>query len=122
MDEHPLSGQSRRFVQTGHWGGSDGHSRGNYKELRAGALEKPSKVLYGPSCRSLDVLGQFTATLQHGDYSSTQPIYVVRGLKSNLLGLPAIKSLHLLHRVDSTRSDQVDFRQRFPRCFKDWEP
>ncbi len=49
-----------------------------YKELSAGALEKPSKVLYGPSCHSLDVLGQFTATMQHGDYSSTQPIYVVR--------------------------------------------
>lgn len=85
-----------------------------YETLGAPLLEKPSKALYGPTHQSLKVLGQFTGTLKHQDRSSTQAVFVVRNLKMNLLGLPAITSLQLLQRVDTTTSGEVDFRKQFP--------
>ena len=43
------------------------------------------------------VVGQFNGLLEHHQWKSTQPIYVVQGLKNDLLGLPAITALQLLH-------------------------
>lgn len=75
-----------------------------YKNLGDVKLQSPTKALYGPSCQSLKVLGQFTRMLTHQQHSSSQTIFVVCGLKTNLLGLPAITSLQLLHRVNATHS------------------
>ena len=41
---------------------------------------------------------------------------MIHGLKNNLLGLPAIKSLQLVHRVDTVSSEQ-EIQQRFPKVF-----
>ena len=71
------------------------------------------------------MVGQFTATLTHKDKSSRQKVYVVKGLNSNLLGLPAITTLHLAARVDATTNlgervtpyeEQV--RKKFPTVFQ----
>ena len=71
------------------------------------------------------MVGQFTATLTHKDKSSRQKVYVVKGLNSNLLGLPAITTLHLAARVDATTNlgervtpyeEQV--HKKFPTVFQ----
>ena len=41
---------------------------------------------------------------------------MIRGLRNNLLGLPAIKSLQLVCRVDTVCSEQK-IQQRFPKVF-----
>ena len=78
-----------------------------YKTLGNITLKKPAKILVGPTRNALKVLGQFLGTFQIGEKTSTETVFVVSGLKSNLLGLPAIKSLHLLQkrilRIDSQK-------------------
>lgn len=71
-------------------------SEATYKKLDTLPLEKASNTLYGPTHQSLKVLEQFTGTLEHQGHSSTQTVFVVQDLRSNLLGLPAIGSLQLL--------------------------
>ena len=66
------------------------------KELRA-----PSKTLHGPDNKPLDVCGEFQARLIRKDYECIQPVFVVKNVKHNLLGLPAIRALHLLSTVDT---------------------
>ena len=66
------------------------------KLLNGIRLSKPSKTLHGPARQSLHVLGQFMGVLSYKERSSSQTIYVIRGLKTNLLGLPAITSLQLV--------------------------
>ena len=79
-----------------------------FQRLGGVRLLTATKVLYGPARHTLDVLGQFTTTLRHGDHSTAQSVFVVRGLKNNLLGLPAIVSLQLIQRVYSIRTDQAE--------------
>ena len=67
-------------------------------------------------------MGKFTAALTHKDQSSQHQVYVVRGLNTNLLGLPAITSLSLAARLDTaahTRNGSYDdqVRNKFPTVF-----
>ena len=55
-------------------------------------LQNPSKLLYGPSHHSLDVMGQFEKIVHYKERSTQQKIYVVKGLTANLPGLQAIIS------------------------------
>ena len=69
------------------------------------------------------MIGQFEASIaKAGDKkSTTQTVYVVKDLKVNLLGLPAIMSLHLLSQVNSTTTEHPTaehIRQRFPSLFQ----
>ena len=68
-------------------------SEGAFKELQNITLQLPSKILFGPTHKALKVLGQFDELDQK---ESLQTVFVVQGLKTDLLGLPAIKSLQLL--------------------------
>ena len=72
-----------------------------YKLLPNIILQKPRKTLQDPAKQCLDVLGQFKATWRHKQNSSSQTLYIICGLKTNLLGLPAIASLSLLCRMDA---------------------
>ena len=47
---------------------------------------------------------------------SLQPVFVVRGLKNNLLGLPTIVALQLIHKVSSVKTED-DIRKMFPKVF-----
>lgn len=91
-------------------------SRETYLQLGGGKLQTPTKSLSGPAGQTLDVPGQFTATLSHEEKSSLQTVFVVRGLKNNLLGLPAITALQLMRRVDVVRVGD-DIRKQFPKVF-----
>ena len=66
----------------------------------------------------LNVLGQFEGTLQCKQRSCKHTIFVVRGLKTNLLGLPAIIELNLAARLDSTTDYDSLVQNRFQSVFK----
>ena len=68
------------------------------------------------------MVGRFKGTFAHKGKQSQQPVYVVSGLKTNLLGLPAITALNLAARIDTTAQDETDkdedVRKQFPKVFK----
>ena len=78
-------------------------SQETYQKLpNAPQLSSPQRTLCGPSCKPLQVLGQCQMDFSHKKASSNQQVYVVKELRSNLLGLPAIKALNLAVRLDET--------------------
>ena len=90
-----------------------------YRNLGSPEMESPSKILYEPTSQSLKVMGQFTETLSSGKKISEQPVFVVRWLKTNLLGLPAITSLDLIRRMEATtiNTGKEQILRRFPNVF-----
>ena len=86
-----------------------------YKTLPNVTLQPTTKALHGPARQSLHVLGQITTPITHGKLSTVQTIFVVRGLKNNLLGLPAITALRLLSRVESV---DTEVHQQFQGMFE----
>ena len=64
--------------------------------------------LCGPDRKSLDVLGTVTLTLMVNGKSCTQGVFVVRNLRNNLLGLPAIKLLQMLPQIDTIQKGILD--------------
>lgn len=87
-----------------------------YQQLNTGELSDPEKILYGPSRQPLLVVGQFSGSFTYKGEATIQPVYVIKGLKNNLLGLPTITALHLLVRVDATSSKETIFEQ-YPSVF-----
>ena len=79
-------------------------SEETYQMLRKPKLKTSTKVLYGPSQFPLKTVGQFSGRLRYKSTSALAQIYVVEGLRRNLLGLPAIIALNLLVRVDASES------------------
>ena len=63
--------------------------------LGSPTMNTPDKVLFGPSREPLKMLGHFLANMAHKSKTAEQQVLVVEGLKTNLLGLPAIQALHL---------------------------
>ena len=93
-------------------------SERSFQQLkRQPATNTPTKVLYGPSRRPLQVTGCFRGTISHKDKSTIQTIYVVKELSKNLLGLPAITALNLAVRVDAVKEDD-DIREKFAPVFR----
>ena len=96
-----------------------------YESIESLPLSKPSKTLYGPSRQPLKSLGQFSGKFCHKDRTTMQPVFVVNGLKVNLLGLPAITTMNLAVQVDATEAgssnsrkmDRPDFRKQFSSLF-----
>ena len=78
-------------------------------------------MLYGPTCNALEVIGQFIATLKTDERVSKQSIFVVRGLKSNLLGLPAITMLQLINWISATQIDDASIENKYPELFSGLE-
>ena len=93
-----------------------------YHKVGKPKLVTPDKLLYGPSRQALKVVSRFKGTFAHKGKQSQQPVYVVSGLKTNLLGLPAITALNLAARIDTTARDETDkdedLRKQFPKVFK----
>ena len=58
------------------------------------------------------VIGMFDATLSWGNATIRQPIFVVEGPKTNLLGLPAIAALNLTVRLDATVEEKPDLSMK----------
>ena len=81
-------------------------------------LLDPSKILYGPGEQKLNVLGHFEGSLQYKQRCCKQQSFVVRGLKINLLGLPAIVELNLAARLDATTDYNSLVYNKFPTVFQ----
>ena len=88
-----VSGQSLPFkIDTG--ADVTAISEEDYKKIQGRRkLTKPSKILRGPSNQPLPVVGEFVGSLTFQGKSEKHQIFVVKGLKSNLVGLPAIRSM-----------------------------
>jgi len=95
-------------------------SEQTFNNLRGITLTKPSKILHGPTGRTLKVLGQFNGTLSIDNEQLSEPVYVIRGLRTNLLGLPAIAALNLISRINatSTGTEELDWLAQYPSLFK----
>ena len=83
--------------------------------LSSPKLHKATKRLCGPDKKLLDVLGELPVTLSYKGKPCSQPVYVVKELQQNLLGLPAIQALNLLSQVDTLQTTPV--LQQFPALF-----
>lgn len=64
------------------------------------------------------MLDQFRGWLKHGHHSTRQKIFVVEGLKTNLLGLPALRELQLVQRINTVNSDLPEVVREFEGVFK----
>ena len=58
-------------------------------DLKKPQLEKAGRKLYGPGQYPLRVLGQFNGKLSYNGKQSIETSFVVAGLRTNLLSLPA---------------------------------
>ena len=90
-----------------------------YHSLQSVELNKPEKILSGPSRKPLKVIGQFQGHFVHRTKQTSQSVFVVEGLKTNLLGLPTITALNLLVRVDIIADvSEKDIPKQFPSLFQ----
>ena len=81
-------------------------------------VSMPDKKLCGPNGVLLDLRGSLTVTLSQKQHKCDQEIFVVKQLKHNPLGLPAIKGLHLLSVLDNIECDPTTaIKQEFPSLF-----
>ena len=67
-----------------------------------GNLAKSKQQLHGPDHQPLTVLGIINLTMMFNVRSTTQRVFIVKNLRNNLLGLPAITELQLIqpHQID----------------------
>ena len=92
-------------------------SDSTWKSLNiAKPLEETGISLYGPDNTNLKILGKISLTLTHDQRCCTQDVYVIKDLKSDLLGLPAIKELELLLNVCSVGNGKSIISQ-YPSLF-----
>jgi len=92
-----------------------------YEDCGKPQLNMATRTVYGPAQQKLRVKGQAEVTLTYNGVSVPQTVFVVEGLTSNLLGLPAIQDLQILQRIDalhSTETEPLDVRKHYPNLFK----
>ena len=90
------------------------------KALGLDALQPPTKNLYGPDQSPLEVVGETPVRLAYRDKQCIQAIFVLQKVKHNLLGLPAIRALHVLSQVDHVSqpiTGQTPIPDQFPSLF-----
>ena len=85
-----------------------------YAKLLSQDLQPPSKRLHGPDRQPLSVMGEITTAMTYKDKQVTQTIFVVRNLQHNLVGLPAIRALGILTRIEAI---SVPIKEQFPSLF-----
>ena len=73
------------------------------KSVDADKLKQPSKRLCVPDRKPLSVLGELSLSLSYKGKSCTHPVYVLKGVHENLLGLSAIQALEILTPVDTVK-------------------
>ena len=88
-----------------------------FKRIRNANLMHSDRILCGPAKNALHVIGQFNAILKHRGGVTSEEVYVVRGLQTPLIGLPAIKALGLVVRVCATESG--DYATRILNSYPD---
>jgi len=92
-------------------------SEETFKALSSPTPQLPVKKLCGPTNKPLEVLGRLIVPMCYNNNSCEQEIFVVKHLQHNLLGLPAIKALQLLTRVENVQKTMTTIHQKFPNLF-----
>ena len=89
--------------------------------LRDISLTETSHTFRGPGNIHLPVKGQFHATLQYGQTSITEPVFVLHNQTCSLLSRTACVKLGLIMRaekgVEEVTSEPTDFKAEFPALF-----
>jgi len=94
-------------------------STDTYQGLHNVKLHNPERILSGPSRKPLKVIRQFEGNFVYRTRNTSQSVFVVDGLKTNLLGLPTITALNLAVRVDTlTDVFEKDIPKQFPSLFQ----
>ena len=80
-------------------------------------LKLTSKVLMGPCNYKINCI--FTTQLRHKDKTTTEEIFVVKGLERSLLGRQAAHNLNLLNRVDALNSSELkeSIKEKYSNLF-----
>lgn len=78
---------------------------------------QPNKTLCGPSNVPIEVERHFTADINYNGYAVKQQVYVVPGLATPLMGLPAIQDLCLLSPVATIATSETTYMRQYPRVF-----
>ena len=78
-------------------------------------LRASKSLLGGPDRTPLAVVGVASVTVSYKQKSCDQKVYVIRNLKNNLLGLPAIRALNLLQQLDAV---ETPIPEQYPKLFK----
>ena len=79
-------------------------------------ITKSKQRLFGPDRQPLTMLGTVNLTMTLEEKSTTQQVFILKNLKNNLLGLPAITQLQLIqqHQIDVIQKTIPD---QFPQLF-----
>ena len=93
-------------------------SEKQHKVIGSPSLSPASRRLRGPSNYSLPVTGCFTGILKRGSQEVHQEIFVVKNLRCQLLGRPAIDALGLAVRVGAIFDGDTSPVQMFPQMFQ----
>ena len=88
-----------------------------HQELENVTLHQPKKTLCGPANSHLSVIRQFTGDLTYKQTNCQQEIFVIKGLQNNLLGLPAIKALELIKRLQAVTLSDSYIKQSYQNLF-----
>ena len=80
-------------------------------------LSPVTKSLCGPDRKPLEVTGRVKATLCSNSHKCDHEVYVIKELKNNLLGLPAIKELQLLKQIDHIGLNHSSIINKYPKLF-----
>ncbi len=70
-----------------------------FQKLGTPPLSRPSQILCGPAQNCLEVQGVFKGQFAFQGKNAEENVYIVEGLKTNLLGCPTITALHLVEKL-----------------------
>ena len=89
-----------------------------HKKIRDGPLKPATRPLIGPSQNPLTVLGHFVTKHESKDRTTTDTIYVVKNLRTPLVGRPAIQKLQLISWIKNVVWDKTQVTTQFPELFE----
>ena len=89
-----------------------------HKKIRDGPLKPATQPLIGPGQNPLTVLGHFITKLESKDRTTTDTIYVVKNLRTPLVGRQAIQKFQLISRIENAVWDKTQVTTQFPELFE----
>jgi len=82
-------------------------------------LLKTDKIISGPDGKKIPVIGYLRVILVGRKLKAQSKIYVIHGLKKNLLGKPEILKLDLIRKVNNIKDNNIrDIVSKYPEIFK----
>ena len=80
-------------------------------------LRVPERCLTGADGSKLNVLGVADVSIESTYRSANVPVYVLKGSRRNLLGMPELKQLNLLAVINAMCADEFDPVAQFSKVF-----